>query len=431
MRIAMVHRWPDEMRGSERSMHLAATELRKAGHEVFLLHGCADAPRTGEAYDGAIGHPVLFDAQSKLPPASLGLHEARVEAWLTERRVDVVHVHYPPRTDTLWRWAHAHPVVVTAHAPLCPSGLRYLWRWRKECTRTGGRLQCLGGYFHDGCGRLASGTPYGVLTFLRRILDDRLYYLALREVRRIIAPSEWARQRLIADGAIPHRIRVLAPPIVEPPTAPVTSLPEVAEVSDVARDAGEADSATTRVPSAAPPILLFVGHLAETKGADHALLAAARVRHEHRLWFVGDGPLRGSLEKRAQAMGISAKVEFFGNVAPEVLLDLRAQSTLVLVPSLWPETFGMVGAESLSAGRPVIAYDAGGVSEWLEDGRSGRIVRAGDVDALARAVDDLLDRPALLRRMGRAGRTAALAWTPHHHATRSLEIYREALETVD
>jgi len=77
---------------------------------------------------------------------------------------------------------------------------------------------------------------------------------------------------------------------------------------------------------------------------------------------------------------------------------------LAVVPSVWEEPFGFVAVEAMSAGRPVVAYRAGGLPEIIEDGVSGRLVPRGDVDGLTRAVRDLLDDETAAHRMGRAAR---------------------------
>ena len=64
-------------------------------------------------------------------------------------------------------------------------------------------------------------------------------------------------------------------------------------------------------------------------------------------------------------------------------------ATLVAVPSLWVEPFGLVGIEAFARGRPVVAYDAGAISEWMHDG-GGRIVPRGDERALGTAIAALL-----------------------------------------
>ena len=85
-----------------------------------------------------------------------------------------------------------------------------------------------------------------------------------------------------------------------------------------------------------------------------------------------------------------------------------------------------MGLEAMAFGKPVVASNAGGVSEWLEDGVTGLGVRAGDPEALAAALGRVLDDPALASRMGRAGRAELdRVYTEEHHVS-ALESAYEA-----
>ena len=91
-----------------------------------------------------------------------------------------------------------------------------------------------------------------------------------------------------------------------------------------------------------------------------------------------------------------------------------------MVPSVWPEPFGLVGLEAAAAGVPAVAYTSGGIPEWLQDGENGCLARAQDTspallaDAIVRCVAD----PAELRRLSEGARRSASAWTLGLHVTR-------------
>ena len=118
----------------------------------------------------------------------------------------------------------------------------------------------------------------------------------------------------------------------------------------------------------------------------------------------GDGMRLEATRKLAKRCGVEHRVEFKGWLGPEQLSHEVANASVVAMPSLWPEPFGMVGIEALAAGRPVVASATGGIEDWLEHGVSGLCVRPGDVHGLARALNELLNDPARQRAMG-SGRT--------------------------
>ena len=103
---------------------------------------------------------------------------------------------------------------------------------------------------------------------------------------------------------------------------------------------------------------------------------------------------------------------------------------MVVVPSLWPEPFGLVGIEALAAGRPVVASATGGIEDWLDDGVSGVCVKPGDARELARALDALLADPDRRRAMGEAGKLAVQSrFSPESHVLALLDAYARARAT--
>jgi glycosyltransferase involved in cell wall biosynthesis len=124
---------------------------------------------------------------------------------------------------------------------------------------------------------------------------------------------------------------------------------------------------------------------------------------------------------------VQQRVSFRGWLDTDKLARELAEASIVAIPSLWPEPFGLVGIEAFAAGRPVIASSTGGVRDWLEDGRSGVCVPPGDVSALARALAELLADPAKQRRMGAAGkRTVSERFSVERHVSALRHAYDSA-----
>jgi glycosyltransferase involved in cell wall biosynthesis len=188
------------------------------------------------------------------------------------------------------------------------------------------------------------------------------------------------------------------------------------------------DVTPMEVPESASQVL-FVGRLSETKGVQGLLEAIVRCPSETTLVIAGDGHLRPTLEQHARGLGLDReRVQFIGYVHDRARLrELYAGCALVVVPSLWPEPFGIVGLEALAAGKPVVANDVGGVSEWLEDGRVGLLARPGDVEDLAEKISSLIRQPALRRELGSNGPghvREAFGW--NRHWARFLEVVESA-----
>jgi glycosyltransferase involved in cell wall biosynthesis len=147
------------------------------------------------------------------------------------------------------------------------------------------------------------------------------------------------------------------------------------------------------------PFVVGVGRLHRQKGFDVLLRAHARAltlgAPQHVLVLLGDGPQRVELQLLAKDLGIIASVHFAGFVHnPHAVV---ARSELFVLSSRW-EGFGLVLAEALSLGVPVIATRCvAGPEELLEDGRFGRLVPVEDVEALATAITEHLRDPVPLR----------------------------------
>jgi glycosyltransferase involved in cell wall biosynthesis len=403
MNILNAYPYPDVKAGTERSMHVGAWATQEAGHRIYLLHQQTDVPHTAEKYDAQLGVPAIFNRASKAPPAGLADAEAQVDAFIREHQIDVISVHGYPRTSVLAHWAQKYPTVVTVHVPLCPNGARYLWKDRRPCDRSIG-LGCLTtGFLHKGCGHLGNQEPNSLPGFVRGMAEDHLLRRAIGQCSRIVAPSRWMMSRLSQDGIPAKNIRL---------------------VNAAIADGINTDKLPLQIH---PPVVAFVGRLVDFKGPDQLLKASALIRSEHRIWFIGEGPMKAQLEDLTKQMHLNDRVSFLGAMPPESIAQFRAESSIVVVPSLWQDNFPMVGPEAMLMRRPVVAYRVGGIPEWLKDGVTGRLVEPGDVQGLAHAIEGLLNDPDGARAMGEAGRELALQWTAQEHARRLLDVYQEAV----
>jgi colanic acid/amylovoran biosynthesis glycosyltransferase len=154
------------------------------------------------------------------------------------------------------------------------------------------------------------------------------------------------------------------------------------------------------------PRLVSVGRLSEQKGQILLIEAAARLLArdlEFELVIVGDGPLRGRLERLIDERGLRGRVwitGFLDNVG--VRRELTTARALVM--SSFAEGLPVVIMEAMALGRPVISTHIAGIPELLEPGVNGWLVPAGAVEPLVDAMAAVLTAvPADLEAMGRAG----------------------------
>jgi glycosyltransferase involved in cell wall biosynthesis len=316
--------------------------------------------------------------------------------WDLIRASDVVHVAGTALAPMMLGLLARKPVVVEHHGfqTICPNGQlliepagipcpgHFMAKDYNECLR---------------CNASVQGWPASLklwlLTFVRRWACER--------AARNITPTAWlgGLVQLPHVVAIPHGLEFVAP----------------------ARSQDEP-------VSPGPPVIAFQGRLVSTKGIG-ILLKAARILLEQNRTFelliIGDGPERASLEQAAQAAPLAGHVRFTGRLARTELNDALAEALLVVVPSLGGEVFGLVVAENMSRGLPLITSDLGAFVEVLGDG--GRTFRTGDAEGLAGELARILDDPQLAEPLAKLARERALEFCDFR---RMLESHARVYEDV-
>jgi len=158
------------------------------------------------------------------------------------------------------------------------------------------------------------------------------------------------------------------------------------------------------------PTLLCLGRLVRVKGFDLAVAALPRILEgfpSARLIIAGDGPERGSLERKARELGVEAAVGFLGWVAPSDVPALINAASILVMPSR-AEAFPLAGLQAAFMARPVVSTRVGGIPELVVDGETGLLVEADDCAGLADAILFLLDHPEEAERLGEAARQRSL-----------------------
>ena len=164
------------------------------------------------------------------------------------------------------------------------------------------------------------------------------------------------------------------------------------------------------------------------KGIRFLLEAAAQLKSRFpdlKVVLAGDGFERPQLTRLATDLGIAQDVTFLGWVPNTDLPPYYRAAAVSVIPSL-EEGFGIPAAEAMGCEVPVVASDAGGLPEVVENGVTGLVVPRGDSDALAKAIGTLLQDPERRRVMGQAGRLRALRLFDWDRSAEQFEqLYRE------
>jgi glycosyltransferase involved in cell wall biosynthesis len=201
--------------------------------------------------------------------------------------------------------------------------------------------------------------PYSLLISIHSLLAKSV----VKRSDAIIAVSNFVKRVLAVNGFDPRKIHVIYNPI---------------------DTVGRTCSSKRRLP----PFILFVGSLSLEKGIQNVIKIMPQVRAKAKetcLTIVGDGPEREYLRSLISELNVENCVQLLGRITDDHLAGLYQSSSLVVVPSIWPEPFGRVVAEALSYNKPVVASSVGGISE-LVDRDDGILVPPNDENALMNAL---------------------------------------------
>jgi glycosyltransferase involved in cell wall biosynthesis len=235
--------------------------------------------------------------------------------------------------------------------------------------------------------------------------DQRSRANVLRAVVGVVVASGYMRQVYVQNGVDERVVRVLPPPVNLEPDAALQAAP------------------------ATPRRVLFLGRFTSGKGAVRAIQATARCQRSIRdrqlvLTMAGDGPELDRCRRLAIRLGV--QTEFPGWVGAERRLELLRNADVLVVPSQWPEPFGMVGVEAGCVGVPAVAYRAGGIVDWLRPGVSGELAEGFGPRSLAQALERALGDPEHYQRLRLGAWQTAHEFGGNQHISR-LETFFEGL----
>jgi len=219
---------------------------------------------------------------------------------------------------------------------------------------------------------------------------------AMKQFDRQLVTTEYMKEMLLRNGFEKDRIEVV-PLFVE--------------------DWGKA-------PGHLGNTIIYVGRLAREKGVLHFIHMLKLINYPFKAYIIGEGPQRQECENLVKSMGLEGRVVFTGFLSSNELKEYFIKSSVVVIPSLWPEPFCLVGIEAMSLARPVVAYNVGGISSWLKDNYNGYLVHRADIKELAWAVEAIFKNRKLGFDMGRNGRLLfEERFTEKIHFSRLFSIY--------
>lgn len=392
--------------GTERHAAVVVPALLDRGHRVTVL--CRDDHRPGFADVDVIEVPALEG--TRLWRAARRELAARVR----DVGADVVFVSALRNVDALETLVGLGPVVryVHDHTLFCP-GLNKYCEDGSTCTEPLG-LACMQRYWlRGGCNCFKQpGHANRWVDPLQEIAAKWRELAITRRAARVLTNSNYMRAELLKVGFPPDTTSVLH---------------YFTQSNTPAQPAGAPGEETRRfLERARDPLVFTPARLTlPDKGVDFLLTALARVRAPFVSVVAGSGPAEAWLRQKAVDEGLAERVHFTGWVDSGGIEALYARAQVVVCPSVWDEPFGLVGIEAMAHGKPVVAFEVGGISDWLTDGETGYLVPRKDVDAMARALDELLADPGRARALGDRGRAVVHERFPRERHVEGLEAALE------
>lgn len=370
LKLLFVHERFGALAGAEANLHLTAAELQRRGHSIALLHG----PGTGK------GEAVWEETFCRRFAISPGLSSASTAEAVGAFEPDAIYVHKMSDLEVIEALlGSAVPLVrmVHDHDLCCMRSYKYHYFSRNICARAASPY-CLfpcGAFIarsHEG------GFPFKWVSYFAKKKEIQLN----RRFRKIVVNSRYMRDELLRNGFADEKIALHVP---------------------VPRNG----SAAWRSSFSDRNLVLFAGQIVRGKGVDVLLQSLARMRVRFECVILGDGNHRSFCEELSRRLGLSKRVHFKGYVPPAEQEGYYRECSVVAVSSVWPEPLGMVGIEAMRCGLPVVAFDAGGIKEWLIDGENGFLVPWMDRAQYAARLEQLLRDKTRARRMGERGRERA------------------------
>ena len=378
----------------------------KIGHYALGLRqagGISTYIRRVSAVQQSLGHAVHFFDQLSSSTAGLSADEpiaveddGQLFAAASRLGLDVLHVHtlvkHPERSPM--------PILRTLHGhePYCPSGGRFLGRWRKPCDRAYSVLGCGWGHVVDHCG---SVRPGAMMAEFRRTHDEMEHTCRLP----VLAVSDYLKREMVRNGYDAARIHVLRPPMPS-----------------------EGEQSNDPPPRDGVPRFVFLGRLTPSKGADWLIESTARVRTPIQIDIAGEGNAEQDLRRLVSRLRIEDRVTFHGWVNGEVAIRLMRAARALVFPSLWQEPAGISALEAAGNARAVIASRVGGLPEMVIEEETAIVLEPGNVNALAGAMERLAVDWDLAARLGQEGfRAIPERFALGQHVDALMDFYRQCI----
>lgn len=395
MKILVINDSCKEIGGAETYIFGIIKLLRNEGHEVYLF---------SYDYESRKDDVSLIVKHSKKKPKFL-VHRfifnpkvyRELKKYIQEIRPDIIHMHnnYAYSNSVLLALRKFDiPIIHHVHdwGIICPTAWSVYKKNLQVCGSVEGiQVKCL----TSGCLPL----HHWMLTYIRNKIRIKL-------------------ERSIIDLFISPSIR-LRDYLKEHNLTPAIWLPHFIEFENI------------KIKTPKNNNLLYVGTLSVNKGVEYLIRAFPLIKEQIQdvqLHVVGDGPEREKLEQLSKKLKIENDVKFFGKIPHDKVIEAYNKAKILVMPSIWMENSPFVLYEAMSAGKPIIASNRGGIVDLVRDKVNGFIVEPANSQDIAEKTVGLLKNKALLKQYSlNSQKIIQEEFTTERHLKYLNNIYKDIL----
>jgi glycosyltransferase involved in cell wall biosynthesis len=359
MKIIQVNKFLYPKGGADKYCLTLIEELEKSD-EIAIPFGMADSKNYQSNWSKYYSENIDYHKSSlfKIVTRLIWNREAAAKfaSLLNETKPDLIHVHniYHQLSPSILQEAKKRkiPVIMTVHdyKLICPNYLLFTHGKHCELCLSGNYLNCVTHNCYYSYSR-------SVLAALESFLHNRVWYSYQKNISLFISPSKYLKDKMIKAGWDANKITVLNNPA-----------PQYEATTDGTR-------------------LVYIGRLALEKGVDSLISALAMTKES--LDIIGSGPEAENLKLLADKLNLKDRITFHGNLNGEELELFKKEAKAIIVPSVWAENMSLVLLEALAYGKLIIASASGGTPELIEDSKTGFLFTPGDIQDLARKINNL------------------------------------------
>ena len=379
--------------GVEQYLKQLFLELDGLGHQNILLYG-SDSKLNKNLFKA---EKFLIEKITAVHCDNLNSKLENVQKIINEKKPDLVYIHQVLNSKLIDYLTKRLPSIRFAHGfkLVCPEGTKILKSGQKICEYSL-NYACQKHAYHYRC------MPRNFLIGLPLIYNAKKICRIHKERSLLIVASNFMKSVLIENGFNEKTVKV---------NPYFTYLPTICENFRLKKSKK----------------ILALGRLVKVKGMNY-LLDALRILNENvELDIVGDGPEMPTLKKMVDQYGLTEKVEFHGWLQHEKLKNMYMNCSLVIIPSIWPEPFGIIGIEAMANCKPVVAFNVGGISEWLINGKTGFLIESQNSKEMAKKIRILLKNPDLGKKLGWNGRNHVKnRFLASHHLSCLMDTFEKA-----